>query len=93
MLTIVRSTPYNCLVVEVGGVYSLVVMPTCMLKQQLLDQLQTMGKQKAALQKAELNAVLSGKPYPDLRLRMENASEMRKVLMDRLRQHIAEHGC
>jgi hypothetical protein len=68
-------------------------MPSCALKQELLDQLSRVSKEKSELQKLELNAVLSNTRDPDVELRIANAREMRRVLMDRLRQHIAEHGC
>ena len=68
-------------------------MPDCKQKQDLLDQLHRVSKRKADLQKAELEAVLSGSQDRDVDLQIENAREMRKLLMDRLRNHIAEHGC
>jgi hypothetical protein len=64
----------------------------CMKKQQLLDQIRQLSLSTAALQKEELVAVLEGIPF-ETGLQMENAREMRKLLMDRLRHHIAEHGC
>jgi hypothetical protein len=68
-------------------------MPTCMLKQELLHQLHRVSKEKAELQKAELEAVLDCTRDPEVELQIENARKMRKVLLDRLRQHLAEHAC
>ena len=51
------------------------------------------SKEKAELQKAELEAVLDCTRDPEVELQIENAREMRKVLLDRLRQHLAEHAC
>jgi hypothetical protein len=68
-------------------------MPACGDKQELLDQLARVGKEKSELQKLELKAVLSNTRDPDVELRIANVREMRKLLLDRLRQHIAEHGC
>jgi hypothetical protein len=68
-------------------------MPACMLKQELLEQIHRVSKEKAELQKLELKSVLSGSQDSAMELRIDNAREMRRVLMDRLRSHIAEHGC
>lgn len=66
---------------------------TCQQKQELLAQINRVSKEKASLQKEELEATLSGQTATEIALRMDNAREMRKVLMERLKNHIAIHGC
>jgi hypothetical protein len=68
-------------------------MPTCMIKQELLDQIARVSKAKAALQKSELEAVLAGTTDTEVELGIDNARALRQVLIGRLRHHIAAHGC
>jgi hypothetical protein len=65
----------------------------CKQKRELLEQLKQIGTEMATLQQEELDALLAGNIPADSDLRMENAREMRKLLIERLRNHITEHGC
>jgi hypothetical protein len=65
----------------------------CKQKQELLRLIKEVSKEKAQLQKGELDAILAGSSTTSIELRMENAREMRKLLMERLKNHMAEHGC
>jgi hypothetical protein len=65
----------------------------CKQKQAHLALIKQVSNEKAALQKEELAATLSGRNTSDIELRLENAREMRKLLMQRLKLHITEHGC
>ena len=64
----------------------------CAEKLALLGQIKRVSTEMVILQREELDAVLAGQSV-DISLRMENAKEMRKLLMERLRNHVALHGC
>ena len=65
----------------------------CKEKLELLAQLKELSKERSQVQMDELGATLTGKSNGDIPLRAENAEEMRKILLNRLYRHIAEHGC
>lgn len=64
----------------------------CKVKQELMEQVKRLGREMAAVQMKEVEALVNGVPF-DAELHLENAKDLRKLLMERLRNHIAEHGC
>ena len=65
---------------------------TCLQKAELLDRLTELSRVNIALHRKELAAVLAGVPI-DISLQVENVREMRRIIMEHLHNHIAEHGC
>jgi hypothetical protein len=65
---------------------------TCLEKQHLCNRLTELRRANIALHIEALAAVLEGVPI-DITLHVENVREMRKLIMERLHNHIVEHGC
>ena len=68
-------------------------MPLCPEQQEILSQIEELSREKATILKDELAAVLAGESTEEIGLRLENALTMRKLLLERLKQHIVEHKC
>lgn len=64
----------------------------CKEKHELMTQIRKLGREMAAVQRQELDALLAG-TTTDNTMRMENARELHRILIKRLHAHITEHGC
>jgi hypothetical protein len=64
----------------------------CSEKQRFLDQLSVISNELAILDAEDLQSALAGEFRQDAR-RMNRARELKLLLLERLRNHVIQHGC
>ena len=69
--------------------------PPCPERESLMYQIKAVVQEMFTMHNEQLEAVLHGDSEAELRLqsRLREVRERRAVLIDRLRSHIADHGC
>ena len=66
----------------------------CSAKNRMLAELRDISRGIAFIEQQELELVLAGRsPDNELNLRLNNARELRRLVMCRLRDHVVDHDC